>query len=529
MEQALNTVDACLRVYRKAILMDRKRAIVESLRRLVELDSTHDWYEVLAQAEEDWVGEMERTYRAAQQAQDATRMHELEDEFAAIPWSRNAAQFSGSELARVCQEKKAAAEKAAKEEAERLRQAAQEATKERARMLAQAEQERLAAEALERELREQEDARRGRIAALQRACALIFVLFLLVGLGGAVFYFDLLPKPPTPPTPSPAPAPAKAPQKVVAITNVVAAAQPPASSVVTNVPPPPSPQLLLNQMKMSSDLVQVLNLREELREKFAALPFVKEVKPLPFTVGEAAAVVTNGLLEWRAATLPDVWTNAALSASRVTNLLNVANAETSLVAIYQETPATSNSVRRITQLGFSRGQPTVQSINGSYSIEGNLVELTPALTARARIWVPEEGQIKVEKLSSYEELMLRIRFGVREDLTAAEVEEVRQLRAQARRANWRVRFVGRLNCPSGAQWQKNPNKFFLSLFDERAKGCAPLYVLRKENGRLFFKRVLEKDAKSKKMKLSPGMGKQLFACDPLFQILEGDQTVDLSR
>lgn len=99
----------------------------------------------------------------------------------------------------------------------------------------------------------------------------------------------------------------------------------------------------------------------------------------------------------------------------------------------------------------------------------------------------------------------------------------------ARRANWKVKYVGNLNCPSVAQWRKAPTKFYLSIFDEQAKGQYPLYVLREENAKLVFKRVLEWNEMSRTMRLTNGMGKKLLAGDPLFQIVEDDKTIDLEH
>ena len=44
----------------------------------------------------------------------------------------------------------------------------------------------------------------------------------------------------------------------------------------------------------------------------------------------------------------------------------------------------------------------------------------------------------------------------------------------------------------------------------------------------MLKRVLER-GKNGKVQLTSGMGKELYACDPLFQVLDGTQTVDLEK
>lgn len=628
-------VDSCLRVYRKAILLGRKRVIVECVGRLVELDSTQDWYEVLVQAEDDLLGEMEEAYQAAKEGKDEARAKELEEEFAAIHWSRSAAQLGASELAAAYQKKKEEAERLAKEEEERVRQVAQEAAKERARQIEEAARQKTAAEEAERKQREQEEAERARKARWQKAASVFWSILILLGAAGAAYYLidwsQLITMP------------AKNERIVkpkIAPTNV----QTVVKSVVTNTPPL-SPAALLSQMKKERELSKVLNLREELREKFAAVPFVKEVKPLPFTEAEAVAVLKGGLKEWQGTSLPGVLTNAALFQAFVTNqILPIAAApfETEMMAIYQEKEvANGTALSELAQdqkanhstvrvfLGLSRGKPIIQTMETRYSIEGELYELSPKPVARSRIWATKEGEIKVERMGFCEELEGMIQFATRPNLTAADFEkealrrigiyvenvaadisayrcvqliarylewmevpadlrieevvqeakklaapiaiegfpseltwtikdderiqarnaqcvqflqrlgkekfaalyqEVRERqRARARRANWEVRFVGRLNCPSGEGWQKNPNKFFLSIFDERAKGHYPLYVLRKEDGRLVFRRVLEWDANTKRPTVTPGMGKQLFACDPLFQILDGKQTVDIDK
>ncbi len=636
----MTDVDSCLRVYRKAILMGRKRVIVECVGRLVELDSTQDWYEVLVQAEDDLLGEMDAAYQAAKGEKDEARAKELEEEFEGIHWSRSAAELGAvSELAKESARKAEEAKEAERKEAERVRQAAQEAAKERARQIEEAARQKALEEAAARALREREEAEKMRKARRQKVASIFFLLLIFVGAMGAAYYFIDWSKLITMPEQNERVVKAK-----VAPTNVQVVAKSVVSkSVVTNTPPP-SPAALLTQMKKERELSKVLNLREELREKFAAVDFVKEVKALPFTVEEAAAVLKDGLPEWHRTVLPGALTNAALFQAFVTNqILPVASEkfETEMMAIYQEKEVASNPLMELAQgqkvsnvtvrvfLGLSRGKPSVQTMETRYAIEGELYELSPKPVARSRIWAEKEGEIKFEKIGFCEDLAGLIQFATRPNLTAADfdqealrriqfyvengaaefgayrcvqliarylswmeapadlrIEEVvaeakklaapieiegfpseltwavrederiqarnlqcvqflkklekgkfaavyqearEKQRARARRANWCVRFVGRLNCPSGEGWQKNPSKFFLSIFDEKAKGHYPLYVLRKEEGRMVFKRVLEWDANSRRPTVTPGMGKQLFACDPLFQILDGQQTVDVDK
>ncbi len=626
----LTDVDALLRVYRKGILTGRRRLIVESVGRLAELDSTQDWAEVLEQAEDELQGEMERAYEAAKGAQDEQAIRALEEEFAQMKWSRPPKDECAHELMTVCAERKAAAEKKAREEEERLRRIAKEAAEERARKIEEATRKKAAEEEEAQKAREEETARKARDVRRQRVLVSFLVgLILLVALRVAYTSLDwtafTTPMKKNPPPPSP---------QIARSMSTNTNQQPIVKTCVTNPPlAQPSLQAILSRIKTSRDVKDLLNLREELRDSFATLAFVKEIKPLPFTAKEADEIVKNGLKDWHRAPLPEAWTSSAAFRAFVTNtLLPRASAPfaVDLHALYQV-----DALERV-MLGVSRGKPTINMLNGKYSVGGELYELGSTCATRARFWVDATHLVKVEPVWSCEELKEIIRFATREGVEAAAfedellrriatyaegvmnhkdelatayrrvqlmaqyfswlkdglkiwpedirletfmteakelaqpivieglpneltwtaredariqarntaceqflrkvgkakfVEVYRAVRthklAEARRANWRVRFVGRLNCPSSEAWQKNPNKFFLSIFDEKAKGRYPLYVLRKVNDQLVFKRVLEWNAASKSLKVTTGMGKQLYACDPLFQILDGAQTVDL--
>ncbi len=620
----LNDVEALLRVYRKGILTDRKRLIVQSVARLAELDSSQDWSDVLMQAEEDLQDELERAYHAAQDTQDAAKIQEVEDEFARMNWSRPPKEDIAHTLVAVCKARKEEAERKAREEAEHVRRVAAEAAKEHARLMEEAAQKKAAEEEAARQAREKEAARQARDVRRQRVfVGFLVLLILLVTLRVAYTSVDWSKlKTPTKKNPPTMPAQQKTP-----VQNA-------ATNTHTNTPAAlPSPKMLFDRMKASHDVKEVLTLREELRGKFSAHAFVKEIKALPFTTDEAADVVKNGLKDWHRAPLPDAWTSSAAFQAFVTNtLLPLASSPfaTRMKALYQV-----NALER-TLLGLSHGEPTIEMMNGKHSVEGELYELGPKCATRARFWVDAAQLVKVESVWSCEELKDVIHFATREGVEAAAFEdellkrmnaytksaadtkdelasayrrvqlimlyfnwlkdalkiwpedirleefvaEAKELAqpipieglpneltwaasedariqarntaceqflrrldkakftevyravrahklAEAQRANWKVKFVGRLNCPSGAAWRKNPAKFYLSIFDEHAKGHYPLYVLRKVNGQLVFKRVLEWNKAANSMKVTTGMGKQLYACDPLFQILDGTQTVNL--
>ena len=624
----LNDVDALLRVYRKGILTDRKRLMVQSVARLAELDSSQDWSDVLMQAEEDLQGEMEQAYHAAQGAQDVAKMRELENEFARMNWSRPPKKEGACTLVAVCEARKEEAERKAREEAEHVRRMAAEAAKERARLMEEEAQKKAAEEEASRQAREEEAARQARDVRRQRVfVGFLVLLILLVTLRVAYTSLDWSKlKAPTKTNPPTMPAQQKMPVQTAAKNAL--------TNAPTNAPAAlPSPKIIFDRMKASHDVKEVLNLREELRGKFSAHTFVKEIKPLPFTADEAADVVENGLKDWHHAPLPDVWTSSMAFQTFVTNtLLPLASSSfaTGMKALYQV-----DALERV-MLGLSCGEPTIEMINGKYSIKGDLYELGPKCATRARFWVDATRLVKVEAVWPCEELKEVIRFATREGMRAAAFEdellnrmnsyaksaadkkvelssayrrvqlitlyfnwlkdglkiwpedirlekfvtEAKELAqpipieglpneltwaasedariqarntaceqflrgldkakftevyravrahklAEAQRANWKVKFVGRLNCPSGAAWRKNPAKFYLSIFDEQAKGHYPLYVLRKVNGQLAFKRVLEWNKAANSMKVTTGMGKQLYACDPLFQILDGTQTVNL--
>ena len=93
-------------------------------------------------------------------------------------------------------------------------------------------------------------------------------------------------------------------------------------------------------------------------------------------------------------------------------------------------------------------------------------------------------------------------------------------------ANWKVRFVGSLNCPSGKEWRQAPKKVYSSIFNGVVP--LPLYVARREKGKILFKRVLEADDAGG-MRVVPSMRKELLAGDPLFQIVDGDEMIDTAK
>jgi hypothetical protein len=616
-------VDAYLRVYRKAILTNNTRAIVESVGRLVEIDSAQDWSEVLAQAEEDLQGEMGREYRAAKEAGDEGRARQIEDEFAGIEWSRPVVCAAAKELVEVIEARKREAAAAAAAEEARLKEVAAAAREERARQLEEEAWVRAEAEEEARRVREAEEARQARWKSVKNFFSAIFVIGCILVFAAAVFYFVqkqglLKPK-------------VKAPERVrVPVKEqVVAPVKVEAKSVITNAPP--SPNALLKQLKVSRNLDEVLRVREELRGKFSGLEFVKEIRALSFSREEALQVLEGGLKEWHeGAVRSNAWTSAALFSEFVTNqILSLASKpmETELYAFYQVVGMNSAAAGF---LGLACGKPTVQIVNGNYSIEGKLFEFYPAVAERSRIWAEALGRIEVREVAACEEVKGLIEFVQKGNVSAADLENellrlieehakkaeakermcpayrrvqlvarylswldcaadlrlekfaaeaarlgeaigieglpkelewvVEDVRVEARnqacceflkrlegegfvamyrevrakvaareaRQNWKVKFVGRLNCPSGEGWRKNPTKFYLSIFDEKARSAAPLYVLRKDGGRLILKRVLER-GKNGKVQLTSGMGKELYACDPLFQVLDGTQTVDLEK
>ncbi len=57
----------------------------------------------------------------------------------------------------------------------------------------------------------------------------------------------------------------------------------------------------------------------------------------------------------------------------------------------------------------------------------------------------------------------------------------------------------------------------------------PLYILRRENGQLILKRVLEANKVGTGYHVVAGRGKEILAGDPLFQVKLGTQVVDIEQ
>ena len=96
-------------------------------------------------------------------------------------------------------------------------------------------------------------------------------------------------------------------------------------------------------------------------------------------------------------------------------------------------------------------------------------------------------------------------------------------------ASWRMEFVGSLNCPSLSSWRKNPKKTYLDILGDASKVQFPLYVLRRENGVLILKRVLEANKAGAGYHIVAGMGKEILAGDPLFQVKAGEAVIDVEQ
>ena len=170
-------VDEILRVYRKAILTNRTRLIVECLQRLEEVDHLQDWREALAYAEENLLTEWAKKYQAAKATQDEEGARRIEDEVMARAWSRPPTCAAAQDLIAMCRARKDAEEKAAREEAEKERQAAEEAARERARVIAEAAREKAAAEEKAAKEAAQKEEREKRAARRRKSC--LWMLFLL--------------------------------------------------------------------------------------------------------------------------------------------------------------------------------------------------------------------------------------------------------------------------------------------------------------------------------------------------------------
>ncbi len=96
-------------------------------------------------------------------------------------------------------------------------------------------------------------------------------------------------------------------------------------------------------------------------------------------------------------------------------------------------------------------------------------------------------------------------------------------------AMWRLEFVGSLNCPSLSSWRKSPKKIYLSISGDAVQVKYPLYVLRRENGRLMLKRVLEANKLVAGHHIVAGMVKSILVGDPLFQVKSGDRVIDIEQ
>lgn len=96
-------------------------------------------------------------------------------------------------------------------------------------------------------------------------------------------------------------------------------------------------------------------------------------------------------------------------------------------------------------------------------------------------------------------------------------------------AGWRIEFVGSLNCPSLSSWRKNPKKLYLSIPGDVKDLEFPLYILRRENGQLILKRILEANKVGTGYHVVAGRGKDVLAGDPLFQVKFGTHVVDIEQ
>ena len=103
----------------------------------------------------------------------------------------------------------------------------------------------------------------------------------------------------------------------------------------------------------------------------------------------------------------------------------------------------------------------------------------------------------------------------------------KNIRAGLRRAvGWRIEYAGCISFnPRDARWMEN-HALVLPRVNGNVKKDHPLYVLRREGGKLILKRALIPAKNGSSWAVQPGMSKELVTGDPLVQVAEQGKCID---